>query len=395
MSRQLIDRSPDLKQLREDDYDIEVKRGHLLVKSVPYVNANREVRKGILVTPLGDLSGDVTQQPTDHTVFFIGEHPCNADGSIIGKIKHSSQTKELAKGIVVHHMFSAIPKDNGGKYRNYHHKMTTYVAHISGPARVIDPSATAQTCVVAESTDEDSPFHYPDTGPTRTGIDAVTARLEGKKIAIVGIGGTGSYVLDLVAKTPAGEIHVFDGDVLANHNAFRSPGAASLEELKQRPQKAAYFRDRYSKMHRRIIAHEDFLDEEKVNELRGMDFVFLCMDRGADKRAIIDRLLEWRIPFIDTGMGVSLADGKLRGKLRVTTVTPDKNDHWMNSIPFSEGAVENDYSRNIQIAELNALNAALAVIKWKKVFGLYLDLETEHRCTFTIDGNCIANADHT
>ena len=376
MSRQLIDRSPDLKQLMEDDYDIEVKRGHLLVKGVPYVNAKREVCKGILVTPLGDLSGDVTRQPTDHTLFFIGEHPCNADGSELSKIKHSSETKELAKGVVVNHMFSARPKDNDLKYRDYHHKMTTYVAHISGPARVIDPSATAQTCIVAESADEDSPFLYPDTGPTRAGIGAVAARLEGKRIAIVGVGGTGSYVLDLAAKTPVSEIHVFDGDIFANHNAFRSPGAASLDELKQRPQKAAYFRDRYLKMH------------------RGMDFVFLCLDRGADKRAIVERLLEWKIPFIDVGMGVDLANGMLRGKLRVTTVTPQKHDHWTKSIPFSEGAVENDYSRNIQIAELNALNAALAVIKWKKLFGVYNDLETEHCCTYTFDGNCIANEDH-
>ena len=43
MSRLLIDHSPDLKQLREDDYDIEVKRDHLLLKNVPYVNAKLEI----------------------------------------------------------------------------------------------------------------------------------------------------------------------------------------------------------------------------------------------------------------------------------------------------------------------------------------------------------------
>jgi tRNA A37 threonylcarbamoyladenosine dehydratase len=38
----------------------------------------------------------------------------------------------------------------------------------------------------------------------------VTAKLEGKKIAIVGVGCTGSYILDLVAKTPVSEIHMYD-----------------------------------------------------------------------------------------------------------------------------------------------------------------------------------------
>jgi molybdopterin/thiamine biosynthesis adenylyltransferase len=394
MSQQLINRSPDLKQLRDDDYDIEVKRGHLLAKSVPYVNSKREVCRGILVCPLGDLSGDVAHQPTDHTAFFIGDHPCNADGSEITKIKHSTERKELAKGVVVNHMFSAKPKPEG-KYRDYHHKVTTYVAIITGQARVIDSFATAQTCVVAESTEEDSPFCYSDSSSTRAGIEAITAKVEGKKIAIVGVGGTGSYILDLVSKTPVNEIHIYDGDAFANHNAFRSPGAATLEELKQRPLKATYLRDRYLKMHRRVFAHEDYLDEDNVQELREMSFVFLCLDRGADKRVIVERLVEWKIPFVDVGMGVATVGDTLRGKTRVTTVTPQKNDHWAKSIPLSESVVENDYSRNIQIAELNALNAALAVIKWKKLCGFYLDQEKEHLSMYLIDSNGIANGDQT
>jgi len=61
-----------------------------------------------------------------------------------------------------------------------------------------------------------------------TGLDApdsteITRRLELEKVAIIGLGGTGSYILDLVAKTPVKEIHLFDADALLNHNAFRHP----------------------------------------------------------------------------------------------------------------------------------------------------------------------------
>ena len=96
MSQQLINHSPDLKQLRDEGYDIEIRSGHLLVKSVPYVNSKVEVCRGTLVTPLGDVSGDVTQQPSEHTAFFSGDHPCHAEGSAIQQIKHSSETKTLA-----------------------------------------------------------------------------------------------------------------------------------------------------------------------------------------------------------------------------------------------------------------------------------------------------------
>ena len=40
---------------------------------------------------------------------------------------------------------------------------------------------------------------------------------------------------------------------------------------------------------------------------------------------------------------------------------------------------------------LNALNAALAVVRWKKLFGFYVDLEREHHCTYTVDGNAMTN----
>ncbi len=40
---------------------------------------------------------------------------------------------------------------------------------------------------------------------------------------------------------------------------------------------------------------------------------------------------------------------------------------------------------------MNALNAALAVIRWKKLCGVYADLEGEHHSGYVIDGNHIVN----
>ncbi len=109
--------------------------------------------------------------------------------------------------------------------------MTCYVEMISAPARSLDPSVKATTLRVIEVEPEEPVFHYLDTNPSRAEINAVSDKLKGHKIGIVGLGGTGSYVLDLVAKTPAEEIHLFDGDEFAQHNAFRAPGAPSLDQL--------------------------------------------------------------------------------------------------------------------------------------------------------------------
>jgi len=43
---------------------------------------------------------------------------------------------------------------------------------------------------------------------------------------------------------------------------------------------------------------------------------------------------------------------------------------------------------------LNAFNAVMAIIKWKKLKGFYRDLERENHTTYTTDGNMLLNGDH-
>jgi hypothetical protein len=113
------------------------------------------------------------------------------------------------------------------------------------------------------------------------------------------------------------------------------------------------------------------------------------------KELIVESLEKFGIPFVDVGMGVYLTGDSLGGIVRTTTSTLKQREHvrTKNRISFSAGDGNNEYDRNIQIADLNALNAALAVIKWKKLFGFYHDFENEHHCTYTIDGNKLVNED--
>jgi hypothetical protein len=393
MSHKLISLSPDLKQLRDEGYDVEIRSGFLLVKDVPYVNSKKEILRGILVSKL-TLAGDRTAQPEDHVACFVGEYPCDKNGAAITQIGNPGSKQQLAANLVVDHTFSAKPKPHD-KYDDYHHKMTTYVAILSGHAQAIDSTVTAKTFTVVDAEEEETVFKYIDTASSRAEINLITRKLELGKIAIVGLGGTGAYVLDLVAKTPVREIHLFDGDTFFQHNAFRSPGAPSIDELRMKPLKVNYLREIYSKMRRGVFAHEIFVDSESMEHLREMDFVFLCLDRGGAKKSIVEALEQFGIHFVDVGMGVYLAEDSLAGVLRVTTSTPKQREHIRakNRIPFSDRDGHNEYARNIQIADLNALNAALAVIRWKKLFGYYLDLEHEHYSAYTIDGNALVNED--
>jgi hypothetical protein len=113
----------------------------LLVREVPYVTERREVKRGILVSPL-DLAGDITIRPKDHQVQFTGERPCNKDSSPMSKIIGGEVNNEIAPGLVARFSFSQKPAC--GHYADYYEKMTAYAAMLTAQAACLDPSADAR-----------------------------------------------------------------------------------------------------------------------------------------------------------------------------------------------------------------------------------------------------------
>lgn len=387
MSHKLIGHNQDLKKLRDEGYEIEIKNNHLLIHNIPYVNSQKEILFGILVCPLDSLSGDKTERPNEHKMYFKGEYPCDYNGENIKCIQNESERKNLAEGIEIDHCFSNKPE---GGYNDYYEKVVTYTTIIESHAQAINRSVTAKNFNVVESDESEDIFKYIDTNSSRADIQAISEKLKNLKIAIVGLGGTGSYVLDFVAKTPVKEIHLFDGDDFLSHNAFRCPGSASLEELRQKPKKVKYLAELYSKMRNNIVPHVFNIFAPTLDNLLDFDFVFVCIDQGGSKKDIVQKLTENKKTFIDVGVGINEVDMSLIGSVRTTAVDETKNDHVEKRISFSNGG-NKDYEKNIQIAEINALNAVFAVIKWKKMFGFYHDQCKEYHSIYDIGTNNIYN----
>lgn len=386
MSRAPFRASPDLKRLRDEGYFVQIVGGYLVMREVPYVDAQRRVRKGTLISNL-ELAADIAQRPGTHVVHFDGDYPCDAQGRPIEAIRHQTVRQSLGNGLASQHMFSSKP-DNG--YPDYFEKMTTYARILSGPAREIEPRADER---ILRSFDDDGDvgvFNYVETASGRAGIGALTEKLAGR-VAIVGLGGSGSYILDLVAKTPVAEIRLIDGDEFLQHNAFRAPGAPSIEDLRDIPKKVYHFAGIYSKMHRGITAHPFAIDATNLRFLDGIDFAFICIDAGEAKSLIVGKLESIGASFVDCGMGLELVDGSLGGILRVTASTPEERGSIQRHVSFAGGGDDDVYSSNIQVADLNALNAVMAVVKWKKLRGFYRDLEGELHSTYTTDGNLLLN----
>lgn len=386
MSRLLISRNPELQRLIDEGYEIEIRSGHLLVHSVPYATSNKQVACGVIVSELSMATPDVLGRPSTHQVHFIGEHPCKADGTDLVQIRCQSGEFKLAEGITAQHWFSNKPKC--GHYDSYYEKITSYVRVISSQARALDPSADARTFKTREPIEEDSVFLYQDTASSRAGIQRLATRFHQQRIAIVGLGGTGSYTLDLVAKTHVVEIHLFDVDVLRPHNAFRFPGAISREVIDREVTKVKYLSEHYSTMRRGVVPHEVMIHEDNVMELADFDYVFLCVDRSDVRQLVLRALANTGVNIIDVGMGLNLTDDQesIWGTCRVTASTPSTRDVALARIPRADRD-EELYRSNIQVADFNCLNAALAVAKWKRMSGFYLDDHDEYETTFSVNLN--------
>jgi hypothetical protein len=334
------------------------------------------------------MVGDSVAKPENHEMLWAGSSPFGLDGQRLA-LGARAVSITIAEGLTATHQFSHKNPDRA--YADYHEMFTTYYTTIAGPAEALNPAVAVRTQPPFVPDEQESVFLYLDTATSRAGIPDATKKLELDAIAIIGLGGTGSYILDGVAKAPIRNIHIYDGDKLFTHNAFRSPGAPTLDELREGQNKADYFARRYSAIHRNIIPHCVPVTELNVDELRTKNFVFIAIDSGESRRLIVDRLEAWRIPFVDVGMGLlANKDAKISGLLRTTASIPGTGSVCENYIDYTEIRDEL-YKRNIQTVDLNMLNAALAIIKFKKTLDFYYDDTFELHSNYVVAGNDLMN----
>ena len=180
------------------------------------------------------------------------------------------------------------------------------------------------------------------------------------------------------------EIRGFDMDSFHVHNVFRSPGKMDEEELGKR--KAEVYQKRYENFRLGVKLTSKKILSDSMEELQDVTFAFICVDKGSSRSEIIDVLIRMQIPFIDVGMGLDRKDGAISGMLRTVYFSKGNAQRILekNIVPMTDPADE-IYRNNIQISELNALNACLAVIKYKQLQGFYCDNNSFYHTLFNLE----------
>lgn len=394
MFQKLVSRNGDLERLVEKGYAVAFDDGYLVVRDIPYLDPGRELQWGAIVTKLVFIDNERVQQD-DHQIFFAGGVPHNLNGAAIPNLGGGPTTLALGEGfddVVVQRSFSNKPVPER-KFVDFFAKIESYVAIISGPA--IEMHGVSPLSYRVDKTDRGNPiFKFHDTLTSRAEIGDLSARLKDDVIALIGLGGTGGYLLDFLVKTPAREIRGFDLDVFHVHNAYRSPGRLDPAELDKT--KAEVYRNRYGNFRTGLTIEAKYIDATSAAELEGVTFAFVCVDKGPARAAIFDVLIQLGIPFIDVGLGLNRKRGPLNGMLRATHYSRERAAQ-TRAEGHAELSDQPDalYHKNVQVCELNALNASLAIIRFKQLRGFYVEDAPLYHLLFEIaDMKVVAQAEN-
>ena len=223
-----------------------------------------------------------------------------------------------------------------------------------------------------------TPFKIPNTFEARAALAPVQDRIRDQRIAIIGLGGTGAYILDLVAKTPVMEIHLLDSDDVNWHNLMRAPGSPTAEEVearhKGRLRKVDYYYYKYASLREGIHPHAIRVDSSatfgEFLAAHPIDHAFVCIDQLADgdsprQDVVYCTLSKAAIPFIDSGVSITLDDRAVRGAV-TTSAYSAGSLAWKDAIPSARVNGNVPGYRNVQLPEVNALAASLAVMEWRR-----------------------------
>ena len=249
------------------------------------------------------------------------------------------------------------------------------------------------------------PFKIPNTFEARAALRPVQDRIRDQRIVIIGLGGTGAYVLDLISKTPVADIHLADSDHLNWHNYMRAPGTPTCEVIesarKACPLKVDYYHSKYSSLRYGIHAHPVHLDNLPVlSEFLSkysFDFAFVCIDQLKDtdsprQDVVYTSLSEADIPFIDSGVSITLEEFAVRGTVTTSAYAAGSME-WKDAIPNARVEGNMPGYRNVQLPEVNALAASLAVMEWRRRTEQYISESASFLHKIKLEGPRIITAD--
>ena len=355
-------------------WHIEIGGNHIAVAGVPY--RQHDGASGVCqVTVWVHEDGRTMTAPPDgsgatHAARLggvTGGKAYHANGDPVGNVIWTDNSHECVISI----------KLDSGNYADAWHALLNYCSIVA---------AAAQAGGEQEPQRINRVFQFEILGENTPDIREWQDKAGDQRIGIVGLGGVGLWLLDLMSKTDVGEIRIWDGDHIEGRNLVRAPGWAGQDAIGKN--KAEYFGQLYSQFRTGISICTEYLDPDGPSDLfDDLDFVFIAIDRADTRGALCERLEEAGVSFVDVGMGIERQQGEVRGSLQVFFSGRDAG-RWRIGIPTIVGVGEQEY-HILQLADLAALNASLAVGVWRRHIGQYAEDNEDWLVRYSVESNTL------
>jgi molybdopterin/thiamine biosynthesis adenylyltransferase len=172
------------------------------------------------------------------------------------------------------------------------------------------------------------------------------------RIGVVGAGGTGSPLLQQIARMGAGHICIFDPDHVEHSNLNRLYGA-TWDDADRKEMKTNVARREIARMGlgTKVATFDGWIGAAEARDaLKSMDLIFGCTD-DHDGRLLLNRLAYYYlIPVIDVGLAIRVADrfgiSCLEADARVTVLEPGASCLVCRRVVDAGAAAEDALRRN-------------------------------------------------
>jgi len=151
----------------------------------------------------------------------------------------------------------------------------------------------------------------------------VQVALNSLHVGVVGAGGTGSALIEQLARLGVGTLSIFDGDILEASNVNRVYGAGVSDAGQHKVSIAKRNVERMG-LGTRIQAFPEPITHERIaRHLRDCDVIFGCTDKQIPRSILIQISLRYLIPVIDMGVLIASRNSIITDVVgRVTTILP-------------------------------------------------------------------------
>lgn len=147
-------------------------------------------------------------------------------------------------------------------------------------------------------------------------------RISHTSTAIIGAGGVGSIVFEMLTRLGAGKVILVDDDLVETSNLNRLIGSTKKDVSLSKVEVLKQHAEHYSHTEVEAVS-KSVLDLSVLEMLKDVDVLISCTDTQSSRLVLNELVVKYLIPLIDLGTGVFTEKGVIEAGGQVRIVLPD------------------------------------------------------------------------